>query len=180
MMTRTIVTALALTLVACEPEPATIQTTYNVEMSRSDLDRPYGDLWLDIAAIRAHHTERGWQSVTGDLDPVNTDALIQDRVDWFTKADLPAGRYDQLRLELEDAWVEGEDGFDIPVDVPEPNTAGMNATTMYCLWAMEDASVDVRLSLDTAVDNEELWLRPAFDIVGAPRCPDELDEAFPG
>lgn len=133
-----------LVLLACAPE-ATPDADGLGQLRVQLHDAPTVDadeVWVAFDGVRAHHVSDGWVTVATGAQSLDLLALQGGVVADLGSASLPTGDYDQLRLDLTDAWVV-VDGATEPLDVPSGLQSGVKIPADFTLSDCGEVTLDL-------------------------------------
>lgn len=109
-------------LIGCSSEPTVAHSSLRVVLHDAPAD--VDEVWVEFAGVSASSTEHGWVTVSEDTRSVELLSLQNGVFEELGLAELPAGHYDQVRLDVTRAWVV-EDGVSYPLDVPSGSESGL-------------------------------------------------------
>jgi hypothetical protein len=91
------------------------------------------------------HLDSAWITVQGDPITVNLLELINGNTIVFGSSDVPAGKYTQIRIIIDDAWVV-IDGVRKPMDVPSGAKTGLKLGPQFTV--MEGSTYEIVVDFD--------------------------------
>jgi hypothetical protein len=82
------------------------------------------EVWVDITRVEALNADTGWLTVSDTPQTVDLLSLQDGVFADLGLANLPAGHYNQLRIEVGDSWVVDSSGTH-PLEVPSGDESGI-------------------------------------------------------
>ena len=121
-----IIFSLLITIYSCQKDGTGINTgqgTLNIYLTDAPAMMVYDSIKITFSQVSAHH-DSGWITVTGN--PMTVDLLewTNGNTILVGSAEVPAGKYTQIRVIIDDAEI-GVDGGVFPLDVPSGAQTGL-------------------------------------------------------
>lgn len=82
------------------------------------------EVWVEFSGVTASNEQLGWVTVSNATRAVDLLTLQNGAFEELGLGTLPAGHYDQVRLEVTRAWVV-DGGVSYPLDVPSGSESGL-------------------------------------------------------
>lgn len=157
--------SLLLPIVACASEPVDPPTASSLRVTIHDAPANVDQVWVEFTRVTASSEQFGWVTVSDTTQAIDLLSLQNGAFAELGLGALPPGHYDQVRLDIDRAWVING-GVRSDLDIPSGMQSGLKIGHGFDVLACGTTTLalDWNVGAHLDVNANGYSLRPVIDV----------------